>query len=100
MLRACVTNHGSLFWTQDAISESLHSLLRLFIFNVNVSHSEIVDRHISGSQGKCVSPGPMSGSGSGSEQGCKAVAAHSDVGEISSVVHMVISSDSRTLMQC
>ncbi len=54
------------FCTQDAISESFHSLLRLFIFNANVSNSEIVHRHISG--GKCVSPGQESGS----EEGCKA----------------------------
>ncbi len=41
-----------------------------------------------------------SGQESGSEEGCKAVPVHCDVGEISSVVHTVISSDSPSLAQC
>lgn len=45
-------NH--IFCTQDAISKSFHLLLRLFIFNVNVSNSKIMHRHISGSREVCV----------------------------------------------
>lgn len=76
--------------TSFAASESFYLLKGLFIFNATVSSSKAAHRHISGKRRMCLPPGHVSGS---YKQDCLLYSRR-----ISSVVHMVISSDSSSLL--